>query len=268
MESNTGAKRYCHKCGEQIDAAETCPYCGATQIRSSGTGSGKVSEKEYSAMKYFRLAAIIQIIGFIGPVLMLFESSSISSFAFSTTAGTTGSTTAGLSSLVSFLEIIIGIDLVTTLISAVGMYFFAKAFDGLNSVSRGEFSFPRTSAYILMVLPLIIVLVVFYLVVGILIPLSSSTPSTSQSSAIAGTLFGLIGVIALVGIIAFIAAIGFLIGLWRVGTRYDSTLIHVGAIMLIIPILSMIGIILILVGANEVVNSLKPVSSGPMSDVT
>jgi len=54
------------------------------------------------------------------------------------------------------------------------------------------------------------------------------------------------GILALIGIIG-----GQILGLWRVGTRYDQTLIKLGAIFTIIPLLNIVAPILVLIGAYE-----------------
>jgi len=44
---------------------------------------------------------------------------------------------------------------------------------------------------------------------------------------------------------------GQILGLWRVGTRYNETTIKVGAIFTIVPLLNIVGPILVLIGALE-----------------
>ena len=66
---------------------------------------------------------------------------------------------------------------------------------------------------------------------------------------------GFIGALALLvigGILAIVGLIGGeILGLWRVGTRYDSTIIKVGAIFVIVPLLNYVGPILLLIGSLE-----------------
>jgi len=60
--------------------------------------------------------------------------------------------------------------------------------------------------------------------------------------------FGLTGVGAIMAIVGYI---GVLIGIWRLGTRYDETVFKVGAILLIFPLLNIVGAILLLVGIDS-----------------
>jgi len=66
------------------------------------------------------------------------------------------------------------------------------------------------------------------------------------SLGIDSALLGLGGILTLVGLIG-----GQILGLWRVGTRYNETTIKVGAIFTIIPLLNIVGPILVLIGALE-----------------
>jgi hypothetical protein len=54
------------------------------------------------------------------------------------------------------------------------------------------------------------------------------------------------GIVVILGVI-----IGQILGLWRVGSRYDETTIKIGAIFGIIPLLNFVAPILILVGALQ-----------------
>jgi len=80
---------------------------------------------------------------------------------------------------------------------------------------------------------------------------SGATPSADFISAI-GSLFVYFAVVALGGVLALIGGIGGLIlGVWRMGTRYDETLLKVGAICVVIPFLNILAPILILIGASS-----------------
>ena len=57
----------------------------------------------------------------------------------------------------------------------------------------------------------------------------------------------LVLVTILVGVIG-----GQILGLWRVGSRYNETVIKVGAIFTIIPLLNIVAPILVLIGAYQV----------------
>jgi hypothetical protein len=54
------------------------------------------------------------------------------------------------------------------------------------------------------------------------------------------------------GFLAFLGLIGAILGLWRFGSRYESTIAKVGAILYIIPVVAIIAPILVLIGAYQV----------------
>jgi hypothetical protein len=72
------------------------------------------------------------------------------------------------------------------------------------------------------------------------------------------------GILALVGVIG-----GVILGLWRVGERYDQTIIKIGAIFFVIPLLNIIAPVLLLVGAWEAKKQIaKPgrgITSAPLT---
>ena len=76
------------------------------------------------------------------------------------------------------------------------------------------------------------------------------TPAAEERSALTKVMW--FGIQALVGTVG-----GQLLGLWRVGSRYNSTIIKVGAIFVIIPLLNFVAPILILIGAYQVRGSLS-----------
>lgn len=75
--------------------------------------------------------------------------------------------------------------------------------------------------------------------------LTCQNNATSLPSGSAALLYG-------GGFLAFLGLIGAILGLWRFGSRYQSTLAKVGAILYIIPVLAIIAPILVFVGAYQV----------------
>jgi hypothetical protein len=54
------------------------------------------------------------------------------------------------------------------------------------------------------------------------------------------------------GLLAFVGLIGAILGLWRFGSRYQSGVTKVGAILYIIPVLAILAPILVLIGSHQV----------------
>jgi hypothetical protein len=71
-----------------------------------------------------------------------------------------------------------------------------------------------------------------------------------SSCLLSNTFWGGVALLGLGGLLAFVGYIGVLLGIWRLGTRYADAMFKVGAILLIIPYINLIGAILILIGAR------------------
>ncbi|MGC2033927.1 MAG: DUF973 family protein [Thermoplasmata archaeon] len=72
-----------------------------------------------------------------------------------------------------------------------------------------------------------------------------------------------LGFAGLGGLLLLIGGIGMLIGIYRLGTRFDVGLFKVGAILLIFPILSLIGVILIYVATSNARTKVESVPRAP-----
>jgi hypothetical protein len=79
---------------------------------------------------------------------------------------------------------------------------------------------------------------------------SCQNTATSLPSGSAALLYG-------GGFLAFLGLIGAILGLWRFGSRYQSGVTKVGAILYIIPVLAIIAPILVLIGAHQVQKRLR-----------
>jgi hypothetical protein len=72
-----------------------------------------------------------------------------------------------------------------------------------------------------------------------------------------GNIFTIIALIGLGGLLSFVGWIGLLLGLWRIGSRYDSSMTKIGAILSIVPVVNIVSPILILVGVMGVERKLR-----------
>jgi len=165
--------------------------------------------------------------------------------------------------VVYIIPLSVGIELVGLLVLTLG-------FRGLAKVDSPRFHIST---------PFMVVLIVGLLIVaGGAVPLLNSvpgmlstalqncsypytattcTPSTAFFNQFS-TIFVYFGLMLLGGLLTLIGYIGGLIlGLWRVGSRYNQTTLKVGAIFQIIPLLNIIAPILIILGANEAKNTLS-----------
>ena len=254
MDNTTGSKRYCHRCGNEIPQGDFCPVCGAKQLSLTKGSSWGNMDRE--AMRNFRIASAIMILAQISSVPLVF-----SSFL----GGSLVPTTQNSPNLSGFFFIIGIVVLATSLIAVAGMYFYSKSFKELMEKDNRGFSFPHTSALILIFIGVVLGLLYFVL----LSTIASFTTSTATSGPPSGfgTMIAILGLMGIFGIIALVCAIGVLIGQWRVGSEYNSDLIHIGVILSIIPVLSVIGSILFFIASSKILNSIAPTEEGPISSV-
>ena len=140
------------------------------------------------------------------------------------------------------------------LIQLVGLVILTMAFRAMGKFDRPRFSTPST-LMILMTIGLVISVVGVVPLVNSVPNIISQTANGTASSAYSSVftsfilealLVGLGGLLALIGLIG-----GQILGIWRVGSRYDETLLKLGAVFVIIPLLNIVAPILVIVGANQ-----------------
>jgi hypothetical protein len=153
----------------------------------------------------------------------------------------------GLSLLVPIVAIV---QIVAVVVLAMGMRQF-------RTVDRERFSVPSVLTLLMLAGAIIatVGLVPFFNAIPNIIAQapsnSSAAPSSAFASAIASLLVDILflligGILGLIGLIG-----GQILGLWRVGSRYNETIIKLGAIFAVIPLLDIVAPILIIVGAFQ-----------------
>ena len=146
---------------------------------------------------------------------------------------------------------VLGTAMVGLLISIISFWFYRDGFLAIRAVDS-RFSTTPTFA-LLVIVGLVMVAIGLVLVLEGFVQLLSCAGSATvipASCINVGALLGGVALLLLGLIILLVGYIGTLVGIWRLGTRYNETLFKVGAILIIIPFLSIIGQILILVGAS------------------
>ena len=242
--------KFCPNCGAKIDKdAVICPACGVSQTGSSGFGSINnqqqstftVSGRDLDGIKNVKTASLL---GIIGIILGLVGAGAVGSAILSRELP--GSPLTGISAL--FFVALVGI-----VIGFISILLYRSAFRDLREVD-GRFGTPYTFTTVLLVGLAILILALLVLLGGF--------EALSLSLVLFGTVLAIIAAILLIlGDI-----IGIILGLWRVGERYDNTLIKVGAIFYIIPYLDVLAPVLVFIGANSVEKKLE--TSHPPSDGT
>lgn len=147
---------------------------------------------------------------------------------------------------------------VTIAAELVGLVILTWGLRDLAKVDRDRFSIPSIFM-VIMVIGVVVVaagaIPLLNSIPQIIAQVPTTPPSGTLPPAFAGMIASLFGDIALVvvgGLLALIGVIGGqILGLWRVGARYNETLVKVAAIFSIIPLLNVVAPILVLVGVHE-----------------
>jgi len=274
------AARVCGFCGKTIPSgAAFCPSCGAAVAAGSplpaspgygapfslpaspaapwtppgfptpGGASVEDRRREASALRAVETAAIIALVGFAFSVAFLFAAPVSAAFG-ATTTGTGSNTTVHLSVDWTIFFILLGGSAAFTILQLV---FYRSAF-GTLMVRDARF---RTPA----LLTILAIVGYVLLMTGLAILVTDIVSATNHCANLMGSAYdnclfggtfgGSLALVAVGGIVALIGFIGLLIGIWRLGSRYDDGLFKAGAVLLIFPILQLIGSILILVAAHD-----------------
>ncbi len=154
----------------------------------------------------------------------------------------------------------------------LGMIAYIFFYLGLREVKRGapDFGAPTTLVLIGLIGFIMVALGLILIVGGILSALNDAVNGTIASGGAAIGLGAILGGLALLGIgaiLALIGVIGLVLGNWRAGTRYGESTLKIGAIMTILPYVSIVGYILLLVGYMSAAKKLRTgwVPAGPVT---
>jgi uncharacterized membrane protein len=290
------AARFCAYCGQPIPAnARFCPSCGATVGAAPapppayappgaspgapppltfGTGAPYAPYRpaypvapavpstfggaDRLALSNVRLAAVLGLVGVALSFFTLFLTPALATFTGATTTSSGSSFTLDLTELY-VLAAALGVGLA---LGFLELWFYRQAFRTLEQTDR-TFSTPATLTLVAIVALLIIVLAVLALVGVLYQAYVCAGPGGTITSACvdAGTLLGLVVLVGIAAIVLLVGYIGLLIGIWRLGTRYNEGMFKVGAVLLILPLLSVVGLILVLIAAQSARERLGPDSS-------
>jgi hypothetical protein len=233
--------KFCPNCGAKIDKdAVICPACGVSQTGSTGFGSINnqqqstftVSGRDLDGIKNVKTASLL---GIIGIILGLVGAGAVEGAILS--RGLSGSPLTAIPAL--FFVALIGI-----IIGFISILLYRAAFRDLREVD-GRFGTPYTFTTVFLIGLAILILALLLLLGGV--------AALSLSLVLFGAVLAIIAAI----LVVLGDIIGIILGLWRVGERYDNTLIKVGAIFYIIPYLDVLAPVLVFIGANSVAKKLE-----------
>jgi hypothetical protein len=202
-------------------------------------------ERNVRALRDVQWAAVIGLVGAVlGYVLETFEN-----FArFLTVSSTNNGPILSLPN-----EAALGAYVASALVLAlVGFLLYTRAFRTWRGVAEG-FSTPATLG-LLAVIGLVLVgagLGLFLLAIAQAIACVGAGNPLTSGCLLTGAFWGGVALLLIGAIVLLVGYIGILIGIWRVGSHFNNSLFKIGAVLLIIPYLSVVGEILILIGARQ-----------------
>jgi len=282
---------FCPYCGHTLEPdAAFCPSCGK-RVPTQGAAAG-ISPPPYptsqlnlgpppsiygdadrKALGRLWTASIIFLVMFVAGIGadLIFIGQFSKFFIFTPPAGGVGGAPPNFHFFTGIFFTYLVITLTATgVIEILALILVRSSFKNLESVDRSHFHMPS-------ILTLLALVALPFVLIGLVIELSalpafmnsisqqttSGVPPTLSSPAFGSFFIGtaIEGLGGLIGVIGFIG--GIMLGLWRVGRRYDSTLIKVSAILLIIPIADIIVPILMFIGVWQSRNKVSMSIASP-----
>jgi hypothetical protein len=267
--------RFCSACGAAVGGTAPPPSPAGTPPSYVATGPAAYTPYRPSypadqgsliasgggdrlALSNVFLAAILGLVGVVLSYSELFTTSVTASFTGATTTSTGGSFTLDMTEL----YVLVALGGAGVVLALIELWLYRQAFRTLAR-DDSRFSTPASLTLLALVALLVIIVVAIALVGVVYQAIICAGPGNPITSACinAGSVLGLIVIIGVAAIVLLVGYIGLLIGIWRLGTRYGEDMFKVGAILLIIPLLNVVGLILILVATNSARGRLRAGSS-------
>jgi Protein of unknown function (DUF973) len=219
----------------------------------SGMGPTATTGDELSGASRVKWGALLGILGLVLAI------GGVSIVLFGVGLGVTNTNDAGYVSLLHTILLAVVLVVIGVLVALVSFILYTAGFASLRKADR-RFRTPMVLCVIGLVgLAFIGGFVVAYaggINAAISCPSSNSTCQNNATSIGHGVVaLGYLG-----GLLGFIGLIGLILGLYRFGSRYSNSIAKVGAILYIIPFLSIIAPILVLIGAVQVQRKLRQAS--------
>lgn len=223
------------------------PVWGASPSWSGPATPAPSKETDLQALGRIKLAAIIGILGAaLGITYPLVANLTGSSFLVVPTSG------GGVPSVnTTGLYSVLGAAVTGVFLSVLALVYLRGGFVQLRSVDR---RFGSTPTFVLLALIAFVIvgLGLVVLLAGLVQLLNcvaglSTIPSSCLTGGAAGALFGGLGLLVVGAILLLVGGIGTVIGVWRLGDRYQDGLFKAAAILWIF--FAVVGAILLLIAA-------------------
>ena len=240
---------FCPSCGARLHAVPEKPLGPSLTVRPYDQPE---FDADMRALRKTRLFAIILLIsGAVGIALygVLFAYGLFSYLALRPASISTPSSAFSNYLAISALSVILG-----GVFAVLAVLQLWSALRSLAKVDGERFELPSKLTLALLISePFIFAgfAVFFFLASGLQASTTPSLPAVAYL-IVGFFLMGIAGIVALVGSIG-----GVVLGLWRMGTRYGESTLHISAIFYIIPFLQLIGAILLIVGTGSAIGKVR-----------
>jgi hypothetical protein len=205
-----------------------------------------IREADLKGLSHVWTAALISIVGSALGVAVPLGLSSSGYFRISIPAA--GSTVAYS---LTALYVVLGVAVAGLAISLFSFYYYREGFLAFRSVDS-RFSSSPTWAMLVIIGLVLLCLGLVALLAGLALLVACAGTSTTFPASCGGlgAVLGGAALLLVAVIVLLIGYIGVLVAIWRLGDRFGDSLFKVGAVLLIIPFLSVVGEILVLVAAS------------------
>jgi Protein of unknown function (DUF973) len=208
--------------------------------------------REISAVGLARAASLTSLLGlliaWVGPIAVIFAVGveiHYGGFHIGTGKAT-----------VAAFEDLLGVIVFGALLSLVSVVLYLVSFNSFRKVGAG-FGGPE-ALVVIGLLGMLLIIVGFALLLNDFFQAVGCTASSGSSSCLdysqlQGAVLAILGGLFL----SFLGWIGLVIGIYRIGKRYNSTITKVGGILMIIPVVGLIAPVLVFVGTHQIIGRLR-----------
>jgi hypothetical protein len=244
-------------------AAPTAGYGTAGGWAQPAYPGTRLTEADARALPAVRLAAMLGIVSTVVGIVAALALNALNLLAWQTTTTystgmgsttttlgpTLSSSTVGL--FVAYAAVALAFELAEIMLVRSAFATLAEVDDSFSSVARLTW-FALIGAVVAAVGGALLAGAVFHAIQCV----GSGRPLT-QGCLFTGGFWAGIALLIVGGILALVGYIGILLGIWRLGGRYDNSLFLIAAILLIFPYVAFVGDLLILIGVHQTLGRVR-----------
>ncbi len=246
---NAAGARFCLRCGQPLFSV---PPPAAYPTYVPPPPSGPIPPNPRADLPAISQVQLFAVLGLVGAFVGTFIQFGLGPLTGYSVFGLLQPGSSGLSP--ANVYALTGILLVSAVITIAGVYLLWRGYSRLRPYDPG-LSTPSKLLPLLIVGLVLIVLGVAVLLAAVasLVSCAGTTTPPPAACVDVGSILGGLLLLLLGGILALIGVIGgVVLGLWRIGQRYDESMIKAGAILYLFPFLNILAFVLLLWSLSQV----------------